>query len=144
MSLERHADTARPNIVFLLVDDWGFELFPRRSALGDTHKSLLPQLRETFVEEGVELARHYTYSYCAPSRQSLLSGRQPLHVNEENSVCSGIPRGMQTLGGLMKSAGYSTHFVGKCKHAATKVEPKSWPTEPSYCKPTRSGAALRW
>lgn len=95
----------KPNVLFLLVDDWGFELWPRRSASGEAHARLLPILRSTFVDEGLELARHYTYSYCAPSRQSLLSGRQPLHVNEENSVCSGIPRGMMTIGDVLKTAG---------------------------------------
>ena len=96
---------SRPHIVFTLVDDWGYELWPRRNSAGAVHKELLPHLQMTFVDEGVELARHYTYSYCAPSRQSLLSGRQPLHVNEENSVCSGIPRGMRTIGDVVKAAG---------------------------------------
>ena len=63
---------SKPHVVFTLVDDWGYELWPR----GATHAQLLPQIRTTFVADGVELARHYTYSYCAPSRQSLLSGRQ--------------------------------------------------------------------
>lgn len=107
------AFASKPHVIFTLVDDWGWELWPRRNALGDVHAQLLPQLRRTFVDEGVTLARHYTYSYCAPSRQSLLSGRLPLHVNEENSVCAGIPRGMSTIGDVMKRAGYSTHYVGK-------------------------------
>ena len=104
---------AKPHILFTLVDDWGWELWPRRSDLGDVHAQLLPEIRRTFVDEGITLARHYTYSYCAPSRQSLLSGRQPLHVNEENSVCQGIARGMWTMADMLKSAGYATHFVGK-------------------------------
>lgn len=100
----------RPHILFTLVDDWGYELWPRAQS---PHEALLPRLRQTFVDEGMTLERHYTYSYCAPSRQSLLSGRQPLHVNEENSVCSGIPRGMRTLGDVLQSAGYRTHWIGK-------------------------------
>ena len=103
----------RPHIIFNLVDDWGYELWPRA---GDaTHAQLLPHIRATLVDEGLTLARHYTYSYCAPSRQSLLSGRQPLHVNEENSVCGGIPRGMQTIGDVLQAAGYATHWVGKVR-----------------------------
>ena len=98
----------QPHVLFTLVDDWGYELWPRA---GDpTHAQLLPQIRTTFVSEGVTLARHYTYSYCAPSRQSLLSGRQPYHVNEENSVCGGIPRGMRTIGDVLHDAGYATHW----------------------------------
>ena len=125
---------SKPHIVFTLVDDWGFELFPRRDAAGEAHKNLLPRLRETFVDEGLELARHYTYSYCAPSRQSLLSGRQPLHANEENSVCSGIPRGMKTIGDVLQGAGYSTHWVGKW-HAGFS-DPSATPSSRGFSSST--------
>ena len=122
---------ARPHIVFTLVDDWGWELWPRPATTRakqspadlphgagaifapSDHSQLLPNIKQTFVADGVQLARHYAYSYCAPSRQSLLSGRQPLHVNEENSVCAGIPRSMRTIGDVLQSAGYATHWVGK-------------------------------
>lgn len=33
-------------------------------------------------EGGVELTRHITASSCSPSRSALLSGREPIHVNE--------------------------------------------------------------
>lgn len=100
---------SKPHVVFALTDDWGFELWPRDAA----HTALLPHTRRLFVEQGVQLERHYAYSYCAPSRQSLLSGRLPINVNEDNSVCSGIPREMSTIADRLKAGGYATHFVGK-------------------------------
>ena len=99
-----------PHVIFLLTDDWGWELWPRP---GGPHEVLLPQIRQHFVADGLSLARHYTYAYCAPSRQSLLSGRWPIHVNEENSVCSGISRAMSTVADRLTAAGYVSHFVGK-------------------------------
>lgn len=102
--------SSKPHVIFTLVDDWGYELWPTSSS---EHLQLLPQIKRLFVDDGMQIARHYTMSYCAPSRQSLLSGRLPLHVNEENSVCSGIPRGMQTIADRLKEGGYKTHFVGK-------------------------------
>ena len=39
--------------------------------------------------EGVELAAHYTFSFCSPTRSSVLSGRLPMHVNQGN------PQGMR-------------------------------------------------
>lgn len=101
---------SKPHVIFTLVDDWGYELWPRADD-GYSHKQLLPTLAKIFVDEGLQLARHYTMSYCAPSRQSLLSGRLPLHVNEENSVCSGIPREMRTIADQLTLAGYATHVM---------------------------------
>ena len=45
---------SRPHIVFTLVDDWGYELWPR----DQTHAQLLPHIRRSFVDEGLFLARH--------------------------------------------------------------------------------------
>ena len=72
---------------------------------------------DSLVEQGLELNHHYAASVCAPSRSSLLSGRLPIHVNDENrnmglynpddpvSGYMGIPIGMTTLGTKMKEAG---------------------------------------
>ena len=103
---------SKPHVIFMLVDDWGYELWPRAD---DGHKQLLPTLAKNFIDDGLQLERHYTMSYCAPSRQSLLSGRLPLHVNEENSVCSGIPREMRTIADRLTLGGYATHVL---PHAA--------------------------
>ena len=34
--------------------------------------------------DGVQLDRFYTYKFCSPTRSSFMSGRLPLHVNQEN------------------------------------------------------------
>jgi arylsulfatase I/J len=117
------AGALRPNILFVLVDDYGW-------ADSDWHRA--PGYNETatpfmlgLVESGIELDRHYAYKFCSPSRSAIQSGRSPIHVNVQNldpfnvnpldpdSGFSGVARNMTCLGALMKSAGYSTHMFGK-------------------------------
>ena len=59
------------------------------------------------------LSRHYAYHSCAPSRQALLSGRLPIHQNQENAACSSVPRHVPTLADALRGAGYATAFLGK-------------------------------
>lgn len=53
------------------------------------------------TKEGVQLERHYTFFYCSPTRSSLLSGRLPAHVSENNDyACTlegAMPRNMTTI-----------------------------------------------
>jgi len=39
---------------------------------------------DKLVQAGIELDRMYAYKYCSPTRSSILSGRLPHHVNEQN------------------------------------------------------------
>ena len=38
--------------------------------------------------EGIQLERYYTFKFCSPTRSSFLSGRLPIHVNEDNNPSS--------------------------------------------------------
>ena len=66
------------------------------------------------------------FKLCSPSRCSLLTGRLPIHVNDDNKInptnynpkdpvsgFQGIPRNMTVIAEKMKEAGYATHQVGK-------------------------------
>ena len=111
------AANSKPHVLFTLVDDWGWELWPRSGSdkLGSdaSTRELLPNVAQLLVDDGLTLARHYAFMYCAPSRQSLLSGRWPVHGNEANSNCRGVPLGIATLADQMSAGGYRSHFVGK-------------------------------
>lgn len=113
---------SKPHVLFALVDDWGWELWPRRGSDAST-RELLPNVAKLLVDDGLTLSRHYAYMYCAPSRQSLLSGRWPVHGNEANSNCRGVPLGIATLADRMSAGGYSSHFVGKWHAAAVPSPP---------------------
>ncbi|CAK0871525.1 unnamed protein product [Prorocentrum cordatum] len=39
-------------------------------------------------KSGARLDRHYVFKYCSPTRSSLLTGRLPIHVNQNNNANS--------------------------------------------------------
>ena len=117
------AQPAKPHLVFMLVDDWGWaNVGYHRNP--PTQEVVTPHI-DNLVKEGLELNQHYAYQVCSPSRSCLMSGRLPIHVNDQNSPpdhynpndpvsgYSGIPRNMTGLAEKMKDAGYVTHQVGK-------------------------------
>ena len=80
---------------------------------------------DALVAEGIDLAHSYVFYCCSPTRSSLQSGRNPVHVNVLNadpdifnasnptSGAAGVARNMTGIGTKMAAAGYRTHFVGK-------------------------------
>ena len=100
----------KPNIVFVLVDDWGF------SDVGFKNPKIISPNFDDLAKTGLVLDRHYVYMYCSPSRASLLTGRWPHHAHQWNQPQHG-PIGtninMTMLPAKLKQAGYSTHMVGK-------------------------------
>ena len=114
----------KPHILFMLVDDWGWADvgYHRNTSKDDVPTPNIDSL----VKEGLQLDQHYVYNWCSPSRSALLSGRLPIHVNDEAKVSNaaynpkdpvsgfmGIPRNMTVISAKMKEAGYATHQVGK-------------------------------
>lgn len=121
------ATYSAPNIVVVLVDDWGWSNNGIHKGDDSSQASLethTPNIDKLY-EEGIELDRHYTYKICSPSRSSLQSGRHPDHVNPLNtgvivnnpddpiSGFQGIPRNMTGIAEKLKGQGYKTHMVGK-------------------------------
>ena len=112
-----------PNIVMMLVDDWGWaNVGYHRNP--PTKEVVTPNI-DSLVKQGLELDQHYVFNVCSPSRSSLMSGRLPIHVNDLNiepdhynpndpvSGFSAIPRNMTGIATKMKLGGYDTHQVGK-------------------------------
>ena len=97
---------SRPNVLFVLVDDWGRALWPEGD---DSVAALLPNITREFHTRGLSLRFHYAHAVCAPSRKALLTGR----FSAGNSPCLGAPLGVSTVADRLREAGYQTHFVGK-------------------------------
>ena len=105
------AQTIKPNIVFVLVDDWGY------ADVGFRNPAIKSPNYDNLAKTGLVLDRHYVYRYCSPSRASFLTGRWPHHAHQwnifPNDAAVGLNLNMTALPAKLKQAGYSTHLVGK-------------------------------
>ena len=105
-----------PHIFMVLVDDWGWGDVGYHGARTPSGESLTPTI-DGFVNDGIELNRHYVHMFCTPTRSSFQSGRLPIHV--VTTLCDpcdksgAIPRNMTGIAAQLKKAGYATHQVGK-------------------------------
>jgi N-acetylgalactosamine-6-sulfatase len=109
----------RPNIVFILGDDWGW---------GDLGSYGHPQLRtpnlDRLAAQGSRFTQFYqAASVCSPSRAALLTGQFParnrIHSNlaQLDNAARGMPDYLDphvtTLADTLKKAGYATGHFGK-------------------------------
>ena len=116
------ASGARPNIIFVLVDDMGWgdleingsnpEKNGRSVARRHTFKT--PNLNK-MAKEGMQLRRHYTAApLCAPARASLMLGVHQGHSRVIRNKRFDFPiENSHTLGTVLKDAGYHTAIIGK-------------------------------
>lgn len=108
---------ARPNILFILVDDLGYGdlgcLHQNARAAAGKPAIKTPNL-DAFAREGVRLTQHYCPApVCAPSRASLLSGVTQGHANVRDNQFDKALEDNHTLASVMKEAGYATCAIGK-------------------------------
>ena len=99
-----------PNIVFVLVDDWGF------ADVGFKNPAISSPNFDNLAKTGLVLNRHYVFKYCSPSRASFLTGRWPHHAHQWNiypTHMAGTNLKMTMLPAKLKKANYATHMVGK-------------------------------
>lgn len=109
------AAASRPNILLVVGDDIGWGDIRTNNPDGRIE---LPTI-ERLAQEGVSFADAHTFAAkCAPSRYSLLTGNYHWRGrfawgNWKYKGGSQVLPGQQTLGGLLKSAGYTSAIVGK-------------------------------
>ena len=100
----------KPNIVFTLVDDWGF------AEAGFRNPAVKTPTFDMLATTGLVLNRHYVFKYCSPSRISFLTGRWPHHAHQYNikpNFKIGANINMTMIPAKLRTAGYATHIVGK-------------------------------
>jgi arylsulfatase A-like enzyme len=104
-----------PNVVFILIDDMG---------LGDSRvynpesKIPTPAMDELARTGIVFTDAHSTSALCAPTRYSVLTGNYPFRGRKDLGVWPAFDEpmtlpGQQTIGDIMKQAGYHTAMLGK-------------------------------
>lgn len=115
---------AKPNIVYILVDDMGYGDL---SCFGQSTLST-PNI-DRLAEQGMMFTRHYSGStVCGPSRASLLTGKHTGHTSVRGNQPPGqlLKDEEVTIAEALKTAGYVTGLVGKwgVGHPPPKNDPE--------------------
>ncbi len=128
---------AKPNIIFILVDDMGWGdlgVFWQQQRMKANNRSepwqFTPAL-DAIARNGAMLTHHYCAApVCAPSRASLMLGVSQGHANIRNNQFDKELQDTYTMSSVLKQAGYSTSLVGKWGLQGTDVEAPNWPAHP--------------
>jgi arylsulfatase A-like enzyme len=113
---------AKPNIIMALGDDTGWHGVGWHQSAGcqaDTDCAMLTPHMDGLVRNGVELDQHYTYRFCSPTRSAAMTGRLPIHVNQQNSAeypwtAAAMHPSFRTVADVLREkADYATHQLGK-------------------------------
>ena len=98
-----------PNIVFIIADDLGYGDL---SCYGQ--KNFPTRHIDKLAGNGIRFTRHYSGStVCAPSRCSLMTGRDTGHSTVRGNGRNTINDDEVTVAELVKSVGYNTAMIGK-------------------------------
>ena len=73
--------TGKPNLVFMLQDDLGFNDVGFTSGTPSTEPAATANIT-ALARSGIVLRQHYVHWHCSPSRRSFLTGRLPIHHGE--------------------------------------------------------------
>ncbi|MDF1755587.1 MAG: arylsulfatase [Verrucomicrobiales bacterium] len=144
LSLLQIQAAEKPNVIFVLADDLGIgDISPTNPDC----KIKTPHL-ETMAREGITfLDAHSSSSVCTPTRYGVLTGRYNWRSRLARGVLSGtsshlIPAERETVGHLLKRAGYHTQMIGKWHlgwdWAQADKSEKKW-SNIDFTKPVKNG-----
>jgi len=102
----------KPNIVFLLADDLGF------NDIGWNNATAKSPYMDELAKNGIILDRNYVAPVCSPTRGALMTGKYTHRIGMQHGVISAdyaecLHLNEHTLAERMKSLNYATHYVGK-------------------------------
>ena len=110
-----HAGEGRPNIVFMLVDNFGYGDLGVYGG-GELRGVPTPRL-DRLAAEGLRLTNFNVEPECTPSRSALMTGRMPVRSGTSAVSLMGGPEGIApweyTLAELLSDAGYVLASYGK-------------------------------
>ena len=96
---------AKPNIVFILIDDFGYE-----NVTADGGESYKTPVMDQLAATGVRFEQCHVQPLCTPTRVELMTGL----YNRRNYANFGfMDPSQKTFGNLLKEAGYATCIAGK-------------------------------
>ena len=103
------APTSRPNILYLLADDW---MYPHASCLGDP--IIKTPTFDRIAREGVLFRNAYAAApSCTPSRGAMLTGQWHWRLEQGANLFLFLPARFETYPDLLEKAGYHVGFLRK-------------------------------
>ena len=112
-----------PNVVFILVDDVGYNDvgYHNQSGGGASRGIMTPRI-DALAQAGVRLTNYYVQHICTPTRAALMTGRYPFRYGVtgftiDTFVPWGIPREEAFLPEFLHDAGYETAIAELCPHS---------------------------
>ena len=103
------ASTPRPNILFIIFDDWGWQ---HAGAYGSTWVKT-PNF-DRVAREGVLFKNAFTSNpKCSPCRATILTGRNSWQLKEAVSHNGYFPAGFEVYPDLLEKSGYTVGLTGK-------------------------------
>ena len=109
---EQAKASSRPNIVFILADDWGLD---DTGCYGsDRHKGRTPNI-DALAAGGIRFERCYSAPLCGPTRCEIMTGRYAFRTGGLTNPTAGRPKAQDEypLARILKEAGYDTCHAGK-------------------------------
>lgn len=102
----------RPNIVFVLADDFGLDGVGAYGS--DRFKGKTPNI-DRLAETGVRFSHCYAMPLCGPSRCTINTGRYGFRTGGNTNQNAGEPsfRSEPSLARTLRQAGYATGMAGK-------------------------------
>ncbi|XP_049869905.1 arylsulfatase B-like [Pectinophora gossypiella] len=106
-------EITRPNIVFIVADDLGWD----DVSFHGSDQIMTPNI-DTLAYSGVILDQYYTDTLGTPSRSALFTGKYPLRLGMQSisikaSEDRGIPTPERLLPAYLQELGYQTNLIGK-------------------------------
>lgn len=155
-SCTKKAPEQKPNIVWIMMEDWGYQL----SCYGE--KGIQTPNIDKFAEEGIRFTNSYcTAPVCSPSRSAMITGFHQNYIgaNQHRTEEPGfekqpLPYGIKPITHLLEDAGYFTCFMETRKTDLnfTLDKPvyqgKDWSEraegQPFFAQLTYGGTHRRW
>ena len=127
LALAKKQSKAKPNIVFIMVDDLGKEMI---SCYG-SEKVKTPNI-DALAAEGMRFTNAYSMPQCVPTRATVMTGQYPFRHGWVNHYdvprwgkgCHFSPKYNASFAKQVKSAGYATCISGKWQINDFRIQPK--------------------
>lgn len=127
------ADTqaARPNILFIVLDDVGIDQF-RKFGYGGVDAPQTPVM-DMLADKGVMFNNTWAMPECSPSRAVFFNGRYPTRSNINSAILSSDLANSQmspyeyTAPKVLRTVGYESGLFGKAHFSGSPMEPANNP-----------------